>query len=304
MEQGKGFADRKAARGDRARRLRQVRPARRGHRVVGHRSGARGSSGPVGTRERVCHRHRFARQRAHAACARGAGRRVRSTGPLGPQGQAPARRRRREHDPCLQPVRPYACGGRHRHRSAAPEGDRWGAGAGVSTLGRVCDASRPRRGEPGSAPRRCDVRRPSPPRPGGREHADRAGRLHPFENGATRVVPGSHRSVEPVDQDAGVVDAEMPAGSLLVWDGAVWHGSGENRTRDRFRTSINLNFNLSWLRQQENQYIGIPGEVTCPPSGAAATPAGLQPQPFRRCQPHLLTGLLHKTLRVAPSTVR
>ena len=81
------------------------------------------------------------------------------------------------------------------------------------------------------------------------------------ENGATRVVPGSHRSVEPVDQDAGVVDAEMPAGSLLVWDGAVWHGSGENRTRDRFRTSINLNFNLSWLRQQENQYLGIPGEV-------------------------------------------
>ena len=60
---------------------------------------------------------------------------------------------------------------------------------------------------------------------------------------------------------AGVVDAEMPAGSLLVWDGAVWHGSGENRTTDRFRTSINLNFNLSWLRQQENQYLGIPGEV-------------------------------------------
>ena len=81
------------------------------------------------------------------------------------------------------------------------------------------------------------------------------------ENGATRVVPGSHRSVEPVDQEAEVVDAEMPAGSLLVWDGAVWHGSGENRTRDRFRTSINLNFNLSWLRQQENQYLGIPREV-------------------------------------------
>ena len=81
------------------------------------------------------------------------------------------------------------------------------------------------------------------------------------ENGATRVVPGSHRSVEPVDQDADAVDAEMPAGSLLVWDGAVWHGSGENRTPDRYRTSINLNFNLSWLRQQENQYLGIPRET-------------------------------------------
>ena len=81
------------------------------------------------------------------------------------------------------------------------------------------------------------------------------------ENGATRVVPGSHRSVEPVDQDAAAVDAEMPAGSLLVWDGAVWHGSGANRTADRYRTSLNLNFNLSWLRQQENQYLGIPREM-------------------------------------------
>ena len=81
------------------------------------------------------------------------------------------------------------------------------------------------------------------------------------ENGATRVVPGSHRSVEPVDQDAEAVDAEMPAGSLLVWDGAVWHGSGANRTPDRYRTSINLNFNLSWLRQQENQYLGIPRDT-------------------------------------------
>ena len=80
-------------------------------------------------------------------------------------------------------------------------------------------------------------------------------------NGATRVVPGSHRSAEPVDQDAEAVDAEMPAGSLLVWDGAVWHGSGENRTPDRYRTSINLNFNLSWLRQQENQYLGVPRDV-------------------------------------------
>ena len=57
---------------------------------------------------------------------------------------------------------------------------------------------------------------------------------------------------------AGVVDAEMPAGSLLVWDGAVWHGSGENRTTDRFRTSINLNFNLSWLRQQETSTSAFP----------------------------------------------
>lgn len=80
-------------------------------------------------------------------------------------------------------------------------------------------------------------------------------------NGATRVVPGSHRWTRPVEQDADVIYAEMPAGSLLVFDGALWHGGGGNTTKDQRRRSINLNFNLSWLRQQENQYVGIPRHV-------------------------------------------
>ncbi len=77
-------------------------------------------------------------------------------------------------------------------------------------------------------------------------------------NGATRLVPGSHLSTDPVDPEARVVFAEMTAGSLLVFDGALWHAGGGNRTTDQRRRSINLNFNLSWLRQQENQYVGIP----------------------------------------------
>ena len=80
-------------------------------------------------------------------------------------------------------------------------------------------------------------------------------------NGATRLVPGSHLSTDPIDPDAEVIFAEMPAGSLLVFDGALWHAGGGNRTRDQRRRSINLNFNLSWLRQQENQYVGIPRET-------------------------------------------
>ncbi len=79
-------------------------------------------------------------------------------------------------------------------------------------------------------------------------------------NGATRLVPGSHLSADAVDQDADVTFAEMPAGSLLLFDGALWHAGGGNRTRNQRRRSINLNFNLSWLRQQENQYVGIPRE--------------------------------------------
>lgn len=81
------------------------------------------------------------------------------------------------------------------------------------------------------------------------------------ENGATRLVPGSHNWTQPVVQDSAVHYAEMPAGSLLVFDGALWHGGGGNTTRQQRRRSINLNFNLSWLRQQENQYVGIPREI-------------------------------------------
>ena len=79
------------------------------------------------------------------------------------------------------------------------------------------------------------------------------------ENGATQLVPGSHLygDEQPRPSLDEVIYAEMPAGSLLVFDGALWHGGGGNRSQDRRRRSINLNFNLSWLRQQENQYLGI-----------------------------------------------
>lgn len=80
-------------------------------------------------------------------------------------------------------------------------------------------------------------------------------------NGATRLVPGSHLWTRPVEQDVEFALAEMSAGSLLVFDGALWHAGGGNATRDQRRRSINFNFNLSWLRQQENQYVGIPRAI-------------------------------------------
>ena len=78
-----------------------------------------------------------------------------------------------------------------------------------------------------------------------------------LENGATMLVPESHKWDKELDPKAEVSRVEMKAGSLLIWDGAVWHGGGENKTENEIRRSINLNFNVSWLRQQENQYIGI-----------------------------------------------
>ncbi|MEC7368391.1 MAG: phytanoyl-CoA dioxygenase family protein, partial [Pseudomonadota bacterium] len=63
-------------------------------------------------------------------------------------------------------------------------------------------------------------------------------------NGATRIAPGSHKRTEDIKPNTDVIFAEMPAGSLLVFDGALWHAGGGNRTKDQRRRSINLNFNL------------------------------------------------------------
>jgi ectoine hydroxylase-related dioxygenase (phytanoyl-CoA dioxygenase family) len=81
-------------------------------------------------------------------------------------------------------------------------------------------------------------------------------------NGATRVVPGSHlRDHSPAfgaRHDS--VGAEMPRGSVLVWHGSLWHGGGANRTRRR-RVGIAMNYCAGWIRQQENQQLGIPREI-------------------------------------------
>ncbi len=80
-------------------------------------------------------------------------------------------------------------------------------------------------------------------------------------NGATRVIPGSHRwADERPDAATATVPVEMPRGSLFVYIGTLWHGGGANRT-DRIRAGVNVNYNRGWLRQQENQYLGVPREV-------------------------------------------
>ncbi len=87
--------------------------------------------------------------------------------------------------------------------------------------------------------------------------------LDPFtvENGGTEVVPQSHLRTDRVNQDEPTEIVEMPAGALLLWDGALWHRGGGNSTQNSYRRSINVNFNLAWLKQRENQFIGVPPEV-------------------------------------------
>jgi ectoine hydroxylase-related dioxygenase (phytanoyl-CoA dioxygenase family) len=75
------------------------------------------------------------------------------------------------------------------------------------------------------------------------------------DNGATRVVPGSHRwhqIREPGDEE--VCLATMPRGSALIYSGNLLHSGGENRT-PHTRTGLYLGFIPSWLRPIENQLV-------------------------------------------------
>jgi ectoine hydroxylase-related dioxygenase (phytanoyl-CoA dioxygenase family) len=80
-------------------------------------------------------------------------------------------------------------------------------------------------------------------------------------NGATRLAPGTHLGPNPAyGAKVETIAAEMPRGSVLIWDGALWHGGGANRTLAR-RTGIAMNYCAGFIRQQENQLLGVPAEI-------------------------------------------
>ncbi len=77
-------------------------------------------------------------------------------------------------------------------------------------------------------------------------------------NGATRIVVGSNHREDglrfgPEDTEP----AEMRRGSVLFYSGSVYHGGGANTT-DAHRRAINITYNVSFLRQEENQYLSVP----------------------------------------------
>jgi ectoine hydroxylase-related dioxygenase (phytanoyl-CoA dioxygenase family) len=80
-------------------------------------------------------------------------------------------------------------------------------------------------------------------------------------NGGTRVIPGSNHWADKLKPgyDESVAVA-MDKGSVLFYTGAVYHGGGANTTEQR-RAGINVGYTLSWLRQEENQYLACPPEV-------------------------------------------
>lgn len=75
------------------------------------------------------------------------------------------------------------------------------------------------------------------------------------ENGATLVVPGSHKwSPDRSPKDEEIFAATMKAGSVLIYHASLLHGGGAN-TSNESRTGIAISYCLGWLRQSENQYL-------------------------------------------------
>jgi ectoine hydroxylase-related dioxygenase (phytanoyl-CoA dioxygenase family) len=82
------------------------------------------------------------------------------------------------------------------------------------------------------------------------------------DNGATAVVPGSHRwprGRKPQEDE--LAYAEMPAGSAVIYLGSTVHAGGTNTLADFWRRGIHMSFCLGWLRTEENNLLATPPEM-------------------------------------------
>ena len=106
------------------------------------------------------------------------------------------------------------------------------------------------------------------------------------DNGATEIIPGSHlweteqiagpdvyghvdpnaddRTINDVDYDpqprADAIKATMPAGSLMIAKGTLWHRGGPNKS-DASRLIVTPQYCPGWARQLENMALATPQEV-------------------------------------------
>jgi ectoine hydroxylase-related dioxygenase (phytanoyl-CoA dioxygenase family) len=108
--------------------------------------------------------------------------------------------------------------------------------------------------------------------------------IEPFteDNGGTEVIPGSHRweHEHPDERPHTVVPVVMPAGSVVLFDGALWHRGGENRSGST-RLALSPQYCQPWLRTQESQLLIVPPAqaVHCTPRARAMLGYSIYP-PF------------------------
>jgi ectoine hydroxylase-related dioxygenase (phytanoyl-CoA dioxygenase family) len=89
------------------------------------------------------------------------------------------------------------------------------------------------------------------------------------ENGATRIVPGSHKLRTRPDYSKlpETVAVTGPRGTAMVFHGALWHQTGANTTRSEKRHAILCYYCRPFMRQQENWFLSLDPQVL-----ARATP--------------------------------
>jgi ectoine hydroxylase-related dioxygenase (phytanoyl-CoA dioxygenase family) len=84
------------------------------------------------------------------------------------------------------------------------------------------------------------------------------------ENGATRVLPGSHRKGHgpvPTIDDSQTVPVCGPAGTVMVFEGRLWHQTGANVTSDQRRHGILAYYCRPFMRTQESWFLSIDPKV-------------------------------------------
>lgn len=82
------------------------------------------------------------------------------------------------------------------------------------------------------------------------------------DNGATRIVPGSHRHPEAYPPEHMAiplaVQPQGPGGSVMLFNGQCWHGGGANRSQQRRRAIFGHYRVGAWMRFQTDPalYLG------------------------------------------------
>ena len=83
------------------------------------------------------------------------------------------------------------------------------------------------------------------------------------ENGATVVIPGSHLWDDhlPTEEDLKRLrPVLMPAGSVMLFLGTLWHGGGANRS-NAARLCVSAQYCAPWCRTQENYSLSLSRET-------------------------------------------
>ena len=86
------------------------------------------------------------------------------------------------------------------------------------------------------------------------------------DNGGTLIIPGSHKNIIKAGSNGKVgklnpaINLEAKAGTIMLFDGRLLHGTGVNKT-DKIRFVAAMSNVKSWMRSQENWIISVDPEI-------------------------------------------